>query len=103
MSAVPILAGYDAQPLRRYVNPSFHPALLWPCLEEVLGESTYLLCLLHPDEAVPRDNAGHPLIAYSPRIVLENIRRIAAACTARGRRPAFMTLREFAELRCGAS
>jgi hypothetical protein len=65
LSTVSIRAPYDAAPLARYVDPCVHPSLLWQNLEAALADMEYLLCILHPDEVVPRTDAGgHPLIAY---------------------------------------
>jgi hypothetical protein len=95
LSTLPVLAPYDASPLQRYVNPCMQARYLWPALEHALREATQLVCVLHPDEVAPRAGGGHPLIAYSPEILAENLRGIVRAAAACGRQATFVTLAAF--------
>ena len=92
LTLTPIQADYDRQPLLRYVNPCMQRKYLWQNLESILEKSSYLMCILHPDEIVLSHGEGHPLIAYSRKEVLYNLHRLVEICRQSGREPTFHTL-----------
>lgn len=95
LTMLPIKADYDAAPLRRYVNPAMHPALLWPGLDALLAGRDHLVLITHPDELHRRGEAdGHPLIAYSPAIVADNLLRLVESAGRMARRLEFLPLRD---------
>ena len=100
LTTLPMQAPYDAASLERYVNPCMHSTLLWPGLSGVLRDADYLLCVLHPDEIVPRRSGGHPLIGYSADVFSSNLREMVRACRDHGRKISFMTLAGFAGSAC---
>lgn len=72
MTTVPILAPYDAAPLRRYVNLAVHPGMLRPGLGAFLGNGARVLAtILHPDEVRPQK--AHALLSNSLETVRENL------------------------------
>jgi hypothetical protein len=85
MNVVPIRAPYDPAPLLRYVNPCFHPQLLWQDLRTTLATAPYLVCLLHPDELAPGVRDGHPMVAYSPQVFADNLARLVDEARQLGR------------------
>jgi len=95
LTTVPMLAPYDVRALPRYLNPCMHGSYLWPALEAIVRDASYLLCILHPDEAIARTDGGHPLIAYSAEVLAENLRGIVRACAACGRAVSFKTVADF--------
>lgn len=63
MTTAPILTAYDATPLRRYLNPTFHAPLFAQALDAVLddmnADSTHTLVLtFHPSELLPQSPDG---------------------------------------------
>jgi hypothetical protein len=95
LTTLAIRAPYDAHPVARYVNPCMRGALLWPALEHVIADASYLLCVMHPDEAIARQDRGHPLIAYSADNLRANLRRIVRSCVDSGRGVSFTTVADF--------
>lgn len=91
LTTVPIRAPYDAAPLARYVNPAMHASVFAPAVAAVPG-GDYALCVVHPDELVPRASGGHPLIAYDADTFVENLRCLARASAGRGRALSFTTV-----------
>jgi len=95
LTMLPIRAEYDAAPLLRYVNPAMRPELLWPGLDSLVATCERLVLITHPDEIQPRQHSdGHPLIAYSPAILTENLRRLTEGAGKLGRRLEFLPLRD---------
>jgi hypothetical protein len=97
MTAIPMQADYDARPLLRYVNPSFHGRYLWPALEPVLREAAYLVCLVHPDELHPGLAQAHPMVGYSAQLMIDNLQGIVREAIRQGRAPVFKRLRQFTQ------
>jgi hypothetical protein len=98
MTAIPMRASYDPAPLLRYINPCFRPEFLWPGLAPALAEAQYLVCVMHPDELLPGMDRGHPMVAYSPDVFVDNMAAIAAQAARQGRSAAFKALRDFDEV-----
>ena len=92
----PIKAPYDAAPLLRYLNPCMHRGFFWQNLHELIASSSYLLCILHPDEALPcQGERGHPLVAYSKDELEFNLRELIGVSGRMGRAVTFRKLETF--------
>ncbi len=97
LSVAPIRAPYDPEPLLRYLNPCMHRRFFWQNLESLIASDSYLLFLLHPDEAVPRQaNAGHPLISYSADEMKYNLRELIRISTRLERTASFRNIENLA-------
>jgi hypothetical protein len=95
ISMMRIQATYDEHALLRYVNPCFAGLLKMPSLRPLLASTPYLLCVMHPDEVLPRTSAGHPLIAYSRVDLIANLVGIVTQAKHLGRQVTFCVLRDF--------
>jgi hypothetical protein len=87
---------YDPAPRLRYVDPCFHPRLLWPALSAKLPTLRHLVCLLHPDEMVGGQRDGHPMVAYTPQAFDQTMGRIVDELAAAGRGVSFHRIDAFA-------
>jgi hypothetical protein len=92
----PLKAPYDQAPLLRYVNPCMHREFFGQNLGEIIESRSYLLCIFHPDEAVPpRSGNGHPLVAYAKEELAFNLAQLFALADSAGRAVTFHTLESF--------
>jgi hypothetical protein len=71
LTTMPVRAGYDAAPLKRYINLTYHHALFKAGFDAHLKDETrasreelYVTTILHPEEVCARSDA-HPLYSYS--------------------------------------
>ncbi len=85
MTTASILTSYDAKPLRRYLNPTFHAPLFAQALDAVIpamdtASSHTLVLTFHPSELLPEKPDGlcsHDWGTFSTNItrLIESIRR----------------------------
>lgn len=73
-SMVPIQAPYDTQPLLRYFNLAYHPALLAKGLP-FLPKHTPVVAVVHPHELSRCQPAG-PLVAFDPQALHDNLKNL---------------------------
>lgn len=97
MNTVSTRTTYDVVPLLRYVNPAFHPAILHEGLLSFIPGNDLLVSILHPFEVLSEFYAdskmtSHPLLAFSPDAVKENIRTIMHAARSTGKKVRFVTM-----------
>lgn len=102
MNTVATRASYDREPLCRYVNVAFVPGLLDEGLASFVAEHDVLVTITHPFELMPeffRDDEldAHPLLAFTPRAVVDNVGAIARAAELSGKRFRFVTFDEILE------
>ena len=96
MTTVRTQVSYDQQPLLRYVNLSFHPHAFLPDLDDHFARSNILVTMTHPFEFVRKflkDSRGeHPLIAFDPTSIHENLELIIRCAEKNNLRPIFLTM-----------
>ena len=97
MNTVMTRTSYDRVPLRRYVNLAFVPGLLNDGLANFMVEHDVLVSITHPFELMPEffrdgESDAHPLLAFTPRAVADNVAAIARAVELSGRRFRFVTV-----------
>jgi hypothetical protein len=87
MTALPVHAPFDPGPLLRYANLAYRPAIFASALDrwfEADGRAdTVLTLILHPDELMPGAQA-HPLYAFAPGALGENLNTLFDAADRRG-------------------
>lgn len=91
MTTIPVKASYDADFIRRYINPSFHHANFKEGLDRHLDARTahaadgeeFLTVILHSDE-VSAEERAHPLYSFSFDVVRRNVAYLLETLEARG-------------------
>jgi hypothetical protein len=104
MTTVPIQAEYDAGPIQRYINLTYHPAILLDrlggyldSLEQQSSTLAWVTTILHPDEVLPRPER-HALYAFDIRAVEANLRGLLDHVNSRGWDIECTTIRQSAEI-----
>ena len=97
MSTAEIRTAYDTRPLRRYLNPTFHPELFEQGLRNYLDERrtiepSALVLVFHPGELLER--AADGLCAHSWGAFNRNLDVLASVIRQSGAEPAFQRLSE---------
>jgi hypothetical protein len=95
-SVRPVKAPYDQAPLLRYLNPCMYREFFWQNLRATIAANSYLVCIFHPDEAVPpQSGKGHPLVAYAKEELAFNLRELLVESSRMGRTVSFHKLEDF--------
>lgn len=88
-------AEYDQEPLRRYIDLSFHPHALRDGLTALLPDAKIVVTVTHPSTILPSlATQRHGLLSFSPNAFAENLRHLTNECTRLGRPFRFITLRD---------
>lgn len=97
MTLVPTLATYDREPLRRYVDLSFHHQALREGLSAFLPSARTLITVTHPSTILSGIvSAPHGLLSFAVAEFERNLQFILSECTRQGRTYRFVTLSECA-------
>jgi len=82
MTTIPIKASYDKEPLRRYINISYHHSLFKAGFDAHLDiiqkqekEQVFITTILHPDE-ISSEKKEHPLYSFSIIEIKKNLEYI---------------------------
>lgn len=97
MTMAPMMASYDKEPLRRYVNLSFRGEVLWPALDCLVRSSPIIVAITHPFELV-HSRGKHGLISFDIKVARKNIEHILERCRAENRNYTFATVSQIAEV-----
>lgn len=104
MTTVPIQAEYDAEPIQRYINLTYHPAILLDrlgryldILEQQSATVAWVTTILHPDEVIPRPD-HHALYAFDISAVEANLRGLLGYVDSRGWEIECTTIRQSAAI-----
>lgn len=93
MTMVPVRADYDAAPLARYVDLSFHPAALRAGLAAALASVPLLVTVTHPSTVLPGiASRRHGLLSFEAAAFRENLGFIFSECARLGRAVHSLTL-----------
>ena len=90
---VTTMTSYDKEPLKRYLDLTFDPAVLGPGLKEAIKTSPYTVAVIHPS-FILGDAGDHKLISAGVDTVKQNIANILAATDMVGRKPTFVRIRD---------
>jgi hypothetical protein len=97
MTLVSTLASYDREPLRRYVDLSFHHQALKEGLSAFLPTARTLVTVTHPSTILPSiASAPHGLLSFDVSEFERNLEFIITECRRLGRTYRFVTLSECA-------
>ncbi len=99
MNTVETKVSYDRNPLLRYVNPAFHPEVLYSGLKEFVKTANILVSIIHPFEVLPdffEDDylLSHLLLAFNPNAIDKNIGNLKDLIETSGRKIRFVTMNE---------
>ncbi len=95
MSMVPVRAEYDREPLRRYIDLSFHHASLRDGLKAFLASAPLLVAVNHPSTVLPNPNGQrHGLLSFDLGEFRRNLEFVLQECERLKRPFRFVTLRE---------
>lgn len=94
MSMLQVKAGYDEQPILRYLDLSFHPASLEAGLSNLVKSAPHLVAVTHPSAILTecRPAKPHGLLSYAIEGLIANVRAIIACAQAAGRTVQFVTM-----------
>ncbi len=96
MSMVPVRADYDAAPFPRYVDLSFHHAMLRDGLAGLLATAPLLVAVTHPSTILPGIRARrHGLLSFDAGEFRRNLDFIFTECARVGREVHSLTLNEY--------
>lgn len=99
MTLVPVRADYDAAPLARYVDLSFHPGALRAGLAATLATASLLVTVTHPSTLLPGIAGGrHGLLAFEASALQVNLDFIFQECARLGRAVHSLTVSACARL-----
>jgi hypothetical protein len=96
VTALPVAASYDREPVLRYANPAFRTAALQEPLAAWLAEHDHLVTVTHPYELFPRQGGGHELLSFGLEALDASLDLVRAIAAARGTKVTFGTLSAFA-------
>jgi len=95
MSLVSTMASYDREPLRRYVDLSFHHHILIDGLSAILPTVSTLVTVTHPSTILSGIAAApHGLLSFSAAEFARNLQFILSECNRIGRAHQFVKLSE---------
>jgi hypothetical protein len=93
MTMVSTKASYDREPLKRYVDLSFHHSVLREGLRSALPELRVLVTVTHPSTILGGiASAPHGLLSFAAGELVRNLEFILSECTRLGREYRFVTL-----------
>jgi len=96
MSMVSTKTRYDQQPIRRYVDLSFHHDILRQGLSNLVAVAPVIITVTHPSSILSDLSArAHGLLSFNISTFAENLDFIIDECLRLGRPFRFVTLREF--------
>lgn len=92
-----VKTSYDREPMRRYLNPTFHRHIFRAALDgylQALGaaEDAHLVLIFHPDELLAREPNG--LYSYDWNCFLDNLRLLVDSLATGRRQFEFCRLRD---------
>lgn len=100
LTTMPVRTAYDAAPLKRYINLTYHHALFKEGFDSHLADATrapigdlFVTTILHPEE-VCAGSAAHPLYSYSLAEVRRNLAYMLDAFHASGSDVCFLRMRD---------
>ena len=97
MTMVPVMADYDAVPIRRYVDLTFHPRSLCAGLTECVRRVRLLITVSHPSCVLPGiSNGPHGLLSFNIKSLATNLNLIIEECDRLARPLRFVGLSEAA-------
>lgn len=99
MNTVLTQVSYDKNPLLRYVNLAFHPGILNDGLRTFICNHNILVSITHPYELLTEffsDSKmdSHPLLAFNPEAIVNNIKTIFKIAFEVGKKIRFVTIKE---------
>jgi hypothetical protein len=97
-SMVPVLASYDAVPLARYVDLSFHHQALREGLRSLIATASLLVTVVHPSTLLPQVAFRHGLLSFDVKEFERNLGFIFAEAARYGRPVRCITLGECARM-----
>ncbi len=98
MSMVLTSADYDAVPIARYLDLSFHPRTLSQGLPALIEEATVIVTVTHPSTILSEiATEPHGLLSFSPASFEENLEMLMDECLQQDRKFHFTTLGHFIE------
>jgi hypothetical protein len=98
VTALPVAASYDREPVLRYANLAFRTGALREPLAAWLGkhdQHDHLVTVTHPYELFPRPAGGHELLSFALEVLEANLELLHGVASARGKDVTFLTLSEF--------
>jgi hypothetical protein len=94
MTLVPTLAAYDREPLRRYIDLSFHHQALRDGLSAFIPEAHIIVTVTHPSTILPGiTKHPHGLLSFDASNFAKNLEYLTQECSRLGRSFRFITLR----------
>jgi hypothetical protein len=95
MSMIPVKAEYDSEPLRRYLDLSFHHRALRDGVESFLPTASLVVTVTHPSGVLPGvKGTRHGLISHRVDEFRRNLEFILGACERLNRASRFVTIAE---------
>jgi hypothetical protein len=103
MNTISTQVSYDEHPLLRYINPAFCPGVLDKGLTDFVKAARVLVSIMHPVEVLPDFFADsrlkkHPLLAFDPLVIAENLQFLLWAANQTSRNLRFITMSELINL-----